>query len=260
MWVAGCERKIPMIGLIWRIVHLHQVFLQKKKTTYFPFFFHCFTKYLEIFVFRGLGWNVWNGMVRQWINYETWTFWHPPPPLRLGPMNSCSSSSQFVRPSVCLQQTFVAICSSAFTKILHSNRNLETERSDESVFSRTIFVLNLAKRAQNVVFLSFYKILWLLFPGNNLKWKTLKICFPVQTLYLTKFWGTSLGPNALFQSNYRCLWLSVSPEGMHQFLWLFTWIYSARKSSLWEYYFWLGISRHAQQRPNLPRLTRAPCG
>ena len=83
----------------------------------------------------------------------------PPPPLRLGPMNSCSSSSQSVRPSVCLQQTFVAICSSAFTKILHSNRNLETERSDESVFSRTIFVLNLAKRVQNVVFLSFYKIL-----------------------------------------------------------------------------------------------------
>ena len=46
---------------------------------------------------------------------------------------------QLVHPYVRLQRTsFLRICSLVFSEILHSNRNLETERSDRSGFSRKI--------------------------------------------------------------------------------------------------------------------------
>lgn len=106
---------------------------------------------------------------------------------------------------------------------------------------------------------SFHKTLSLLFVRNNVKCKTLKFCFPVQTCYLGKFWLTSYQPKCT-SNDLRILWSSVSLERIHRYLLFFARIYSQRKCSIWNYCFWLALSRHAQTYSNLPRFTSGVFG
>ena len=57
---------------------------------------------------------------------------------------------------------FSRICSLVFSKILHSNKNLEIGKSDRSKFSRTIIVCPNMGKSPKWRFLSFHQILLLL--------------------------------------------------------------------------------------------------
>ena len=63
-----------------------------------------------------------------------------------------------------------------------------------------------------------------------------------------------IGENALVQSGYRILWSSISLEENNQYLRIFSWRKSPRKSSMLNYHFWFDMARHDQPCPNLPRL------
>ena len=85
-----------------------------------------------------------------------------------------------VRTSICT--VFLGICSLVFSEILHSDRNLETEKKWKKwIFQKNYFYLEMGKkgpkRAQSGVLLGFPKYLLLFFARRNLKWKTLKFAF-----------------------------------------------------------------------------------
>lgn len=97
-----------------------------------------------------------------------------------------------------------------------------------------------------IVFFTFRGILSLLFAANNLKWKMFFLCKP-------HIWKNSVvqvgDQNALVQSDWRIFLTSISVEIMHQFLWLFAWRYSRKKSSINTNTFdcvWPGMPSHAQ--------------
>ena len=73
--------------------------------------------------------------------------------------------------SVCwslpLEPVRLKVCILVFSEVLHSDRNLETGKSDGSGFSREILV-KWAKRTQSGVF-NFHIPLVLRFAGRNLK-------------------------------------------------------------------------------------------
>lgn len=68
------------------------------------------------------------------------------------------------------------------------------------------------------------------------------------------------GQYVFIQLDFRILWSAVSLEVMLQFIWFIAWVFQSRKSSMWVYYFWLGVARHIQSCPNLPGLTSVPLG
>ena len=110
-------------------------------------------------------------------------------------------------------------------------------------------------------FFNFHKILSLLFPGNNLKWKTLQFsvcCVNAISgkILLLKFHAKKLRSNqiaGLFDDEYlwkRCM----------DILDFFAWLYSPSQGSIWGYWFWLYVSRHAKPHPKvrLSSLGRNP--
>ena len=98
------------------------------------------------------------------IRYDWWNFLMG----IMGPL-SCGESYRItvVCLPVCLSiHLFSLFCrngSLVFSDFLHDGENFFPEKS--------IFVQIWAKRTQNRVFWIFWKILSLLFPGNNVKWK-----------------------------------------------------------------------------------------
>ena len=117
----------------------------------------------------------------------------------------------YVRTYFSLHLVLRRICSFAFSKILYSNGNLESGKSDRKAFSRKILLCpRMGKKAlncaQNRVFASFHKFLWLSFVWNNLKWNTVQLSvFYFSSSYSGKF---------CFISS----WSSISLKGMHEYL------------------------------------------
>ena len=126
-----------------------------------------------------------------------------------------------------------------------------TEKSDRSRFARKILVR--PKMCRKGAEWSFFEFSWhfvIIFRGSNLKWKKdiTVLCFLVQPPCLGKFWFTSymlkFSHTIRFQDSLiiNILWNN------NQFVWFFTWRYKPRKGSIWDYYFWLGVSSYAQPR------------
>ena len=73
----------------------------------------------------------------------------------LAQTKTCLCVPLSVRP----EPTFLGICSLVIFAVLHGNKNLKTEKSGRSGFSRKILVCpKICKRAQNRVFLLFWKL------------------------------------------------------------------------------------------------------
>ena len=78
------------------------------------------------------------------------------------------------------------------------------------------------------------KILFPQFSTHNVKFLT-EICFwPIKLLN----------------------WLSISLQGISEYLRFFPWRYSPMKRNFWRYYFWLGVVRHAQPCSAMPKLVK----
>ena len=78
-------------------------------------------------------------------------------------MNSCLSVTPYVSSQI-LPESFV------YSEIHHSNGDVETDKSGGTRFSRKIlFCPKMSKKCLKWSFLSFLKILSLLFAGSNLK-------------------------------------------------------------------------------------------
>ena len=84
--------------------------------------------------------------------------------------------------------------------------------------------------------------------------------FLFETLFLENFASQNIAQNLFVQSDCRMLWLLVFLEGMYKCFWFSAWRYSPAKGSVWEYYFWLDMSRHAQSRPDLSRRVKSVFG
>ena len=124
-----------------------------------------------------------------------------------------------------------------------------------------LFGLRWGKRDQSGVFSSFLKIFLLLFPGINLKWKALQFFGCLCKPHISKDSGSQvIGQNTLIKSGYRVLWLLISLELMDQFLWFSRWWYLSRKDSMWNYYFWMDVSRHGHPHPNVLKIIRGSFG
>ena len=150
-----------------------------------------------------------------------------------------------IRPSVCQYfcDQFLRIFALVFSEILCSDRNLQVKKKKKS--GRSGF---------------FHKIILLLFLGSNLKWKALH------------YWKTSLFPCASPLSGkiliHKLQAKILSPHQfagfslgvMHTCPRILAWRHSPKEHSIWNRYFWSGVSRHMQPRPNLPRSAKESFG
>ena len=166
-----------------------------------------------------------------------------------GPIKSFSSVCRPVR----LEPIFLEICSLFSPEILHIDKNLEVQKGDGRTFS-CLFGLKWTKKAQNWfkmkfswVFLIFLSLLLLEVTLNERLYNSLFPCAnPISgKILLHKFRPKYSHPIRLQDSFIinifgRYPWTSF----------FFSYRYSPKKSSIiWNYYPWLGMSRHAQLRP-----------
>ena len=120
---------------------------------------------------------------------------------------------------------------------------------------RNLFYPNLGKKgpkwSQNRFFWIFWKILWLVFLGNNLKWKLiLLLIFHHQS----NIWQNSdpwvMGQNAISQSDCRIIWNVISQEK-----WMMKYVFGMRINN--EVFYKLILSfcmcatRHVQSNPKV---------
>ena len=158
-------------------------------------------------------------------------------------------SSEFILVRISVRRL---ICLFVFSEILHSHRNLVTEKLDKSGSSRKILIF--MKWAENEVFLSSHKLLSLLFPGSNPKGKLYNSLFPFLSSWLKCF--------HLIRSQ-DCLIISIS--GKNSWMSLIFFIETLTNGRLmenfiWCYYFWLGVFRHAHSRWNFSSFAEALFG
>ena len=93
--------------------------------------------------------------------------------------------------------------------------------------AKFLFALNVAKNGpKKEVILSFHKMLWLVFPRSNLKWKTLQSLFSCANLISD---SQAIDQNALVEPDCGILWSSIYLEEMPNFLGFFVWRYPLGK-------------------------------
>lgn len=136
-----------------------------------------------------------------------------------------------------------------FAEILHSIRNLKTEKVTRSWFSPKNSCL------PKLSFFISHKVLVEVTSNEECQFR-----FSMHTVFLGRCWYTRYSQYVFIQLDFRILWSAVSLEVMLQFIWFIAWVFQSRKSSMWVYYFWLGVARHIQSCPNLPGLTSVPLG
>ena len=99
----------------------------------------------------------------------------------------------FVRPWFCLKPMLLGIRSIVF--FFWKLAQLYLVRIRKVLLCPNVWKID-PKLTKNGVFRIFWKILSLIFPGNDLKWKTILLCtFYCKTLIFKKiFWFSSYGP------------------------------------------------------------------
>ena len=124
-----------------------------------------------------------------------------------GPVKSPLSVCLSVCPSVRQFGIFLRDGSLVFTDSWHDGKYLEYLKTDRALFSRKIYVYpNLGKKCPKQGSLVFWKILSLVFLGNNLKWKLiLLLIFQHQSHIWQNSSSRVVDQNALSQSNCRIL-------------------------------------------------------
>ena len=132
-----------------------------------------------------------------------------------------------------------------FSDFWHNGRKLEYLKTDRALFSRKIQYCPILhkkgpKWLQNRVFWSFWKILSLVFLGNNLKWKLLLLIFHYQSHIWQNSGSCVMGQNDVSQSNW--------------WMWMMKFIFGMQINNKIFYKlilsFWVCVTRHAQSTQN----------